>query len=82
MSKLIWWFSMSIVATLALVVGLSVADWCPWEWCRKSPTPNHYADFLTILKKMEDPNPDPNKKENCPEPKLSSPIVTLFNPRL
>jgi hypothetical protein len=70
--KLIWWFSMSIVATIALVVGLSVVEYCPRFFC-KPATPNYYAEFLTILKKMEDRNPDPNKKEDCPEPKPSSP---------
>jgi len=83
MFKLIWWFSMSIVATIALVVGLSVADCCSFDLptfqelkelvTPAPPPPNYYEEFLTILKKMEDPNPDPNKKEDCPESKQSSP---------
>jgi hypothetical protein len=74
---------MSIVATIALVVGLSVAGCCPSFFSTLKelkervipapPPPNYYEEFLTILKKMEDHNPDPNKKEDCPEPKPSSP---------
>ncbi len=72
--KVIWGFSMSIVAIILVAQLSSQMDWWPFK---KELPPNHYAKFLTLLnlKGMEVPGLGPNKtetEEDCPEPSLST----------